>query len=237
MDRVKDLASKKAAVIFTKSSCCMCHSIKQLFYELGASPAVHELDNDSYGKEMEWALRGMGCNPSVPAVFIGGKFVGSSKDVISLHVDGSLKQLLMDAKAIWLTLSIMKLDHAGEKEQKFCTYIFRRSQVLDQWCINMDKVMRLASEKGVVIFTKSSCCLCYAVNILFQELGVNPVVHEIDHDPEGREMEKALLRLGCTAPVPAVFIGGKLRGSTNEIMSLHLSGSLTQMLKPYQALS
>ncbi|KOM39501.1 glutaredoxin-C11 [Vigna umbellata] len=101
MDRVNDLASKKAAVIFTKSSCCMCHSIKQLFYELGASPAVHELDNDSYGREMEWALRGMGCNPSVPAVFIGGKFVGSSKDIISLHVDGSLKQLLMDAKAIW----------------------------------------------------------------------------------------------------------------------------------------
>ncbi|XP_004494334.1 glutaredoxin-C11 [Cicer arietinum] len=102
MDRVKDLASKKAAVIFTKSSCCMCHSIKQLFYELGASPAVYELDNDSsYGREMEWALKGLGCNPSVPAVFIGGKFVGSSKDVISLHVDGSLKQMLMDAKAIW----------------------------------------------------------------------------------------------------------------------------------------
>jgi hypothetical protein len=38
--------------------------------------------------------------PSVPAVFIGGKYVGSSKDVISLHVDGSLKQLHMDAKAI-----------------------------------------------------------------------------------------------------------------------------------------
>nr|AFC01204.1 glutaredoxin family protein [Ammopiptanthus mongolicus] len=101
----------------------------------------------------------------------------------------------------------------------------------------MDKVMRLASEKGVVIFTKSSCCLCYAVNILFQELGVSPVVHEIDQDPEGREMEKALSRLGCTAPVPAVFIGGKLMGSTNEVMSLHLSGSLTQLLKPYQPMS
>ncbi|KAK2412387.1 thioredoxin superfamily protein [Trifolium repens] len=42
--------------------------------------------------------------PSVPAVFIGGKYVGSSKDVISLHVDGSLKQLHMDAKAIWFKL-------------------------------------------------------------------------------------------------------------------------------------
>ncbi|PNX99618.1 glutaredoxin-c11-like protein [Trifolium pratense] len=101
MDRVKDLASKKAAVIFTKSSCYMCHSITQLFYELGASPAVHELDNEPYGREMERALRSLGCNPSVPAVFIGGKFVGSSKDVISLHVDGSLKQMLMAARAIW----------------------------------------------------------------------------------------------------------------------------------------
>ncbi|ESW16552.1 hypothetical protein PHAVU_007G165900 [Phaseolus vulgaris] len=101
----------------------------------------------------------------------------------------------------------------------------------------MEKVIRLATDKGVVVFTKSSCCLCYAVNILFRELGVNPVVHEIDKDPEGKEMEKALTRLGCPAPVPAVFIGGTLVGSTNEVMSLHLSGSLTKMLKPYRSLS
>lgn len=101
MDRVRELASKKAAVIFTKSSCCMCYSIKTLFYELGASPAIHELDQDPYGRDMERALRALGCDPSVPAVFIGGRFVGSSKDVISLHVDGSLKQMLKDAKAIW----------------------------------------------------------------------------------------------------------------------------------------
>ncbi|KAA8549200.1 hypothetical protein F0562_000884 [Nyssa sinensis] len=167
MDRVRDLASRQAAVIFTKSSCCMCHSIKALFYELGASPAIHELDNDASGREMERALRSLGCNPSIPAVFIGGNFVGSAKDVISLHVDGSLKQKLIQARAIW----------------------------------------------------------------------VSPVIYEIDQDPEGREMEKALTRLGCNAPVPAVFIAGKLVGSTNEVMSLHLSGSLIPLLKPYQALS
>ncbi|KAL5069358.1 hypothetical protein RYX36_020245 [Vicia faba] len=98
----------------------------------------------------------------------------------------------------------------------------------------MEKVMRLATEKGVVIFTKSSCCLCYAVNILFREVGVYPVIHEIDKDPEGKEMEKAITKLGCNAPVPAVFIGGKLVGSTNEVMSLHLSGSLVPLLRPYQ---
>ncbi|KAM7276124.1 hypothetical protein ACFE04_017990 [Oxalis oulophora] len=98
MDRVRDLSSKKAAVIFTKSSCYMSHSIKTLFYDLGASPAIHEIDQD---RELERALWAMGCNPTLPAVFIGGRYIGSAKDVISLHVDGSLKQMLIDAKAIW----------------------------------------------------------------------------------------------------------------------------------------
>ncbi|MFS7930895.1 putative thioredoxin-disulfide reductase [Helianthus anomalus] len=98
MDRVKDLASKSAAVIFTKSTCCMCHSIKAMFYDLGASPAVYEVDHDA---DMEWALRRLGRNPAFPAVFVGGKYVGSAKDVISLHVDGTLKQKLIEAKAIW----------------------------------------------------------------------------------------------------------------------------------------
>ncbi|XAR58474.1 Thioredoxin-disulfide reductase [Bertholletia excelsa] len=98
----------------------------------------------------------------------------------------------------------------------------------------MDKVTRLASENGVVIFSKSTCCLCYTVKILFQEIGVvEPVVYEIDQDPELREIEKALVRLGCSTPVPAVFIGGKLVGSTNEVMSLHLSGTLIPLLKQY----
>ncbi|KAG6593164.1 monothiol glutaredoxin-S11-like [Cucurbita pepo subsp. pepo] len=101
----------------------------------------------------------------------------------------------------------------------------------------MDKVKRLVAERSVVIFSKSSCCLSYAVKILLGELGFNPFVYEIDQDPDCREIEKALMRLGCSAPVPAVFIGGKLIGSTNEIMSLHLSGDLTKMLVQSRALN
>ncbi|XP_065859422.1 monothiol glutaredoxin-S10 [Euphorbia lathyris] len=103
MDRVAKLASQKAVVIFSKSSCCMCHAIKRLFYEQGVSPAIYELDEDSRGKEMEWALMRLGCNnPSVPAVFVGGKFVGSANTVMTLHVNGSLKKLLREAGALWL---------------------------------------------------------------------------------------------------------------------------------------
>ncbi|KAJ0258083.1 putative glutaredoxin-C12 [Hirschfeldia incana] len=103
MERVRDLASKKAAVIFTKSSCCMCHSIMTLFYELGASPAIYELDKDPQGRDMEQALfKAFDSTQAVPAVFIGGRYVGSAKDIISLHVNGSLKQMLKESKAIWL---------------------------------------------------------------------------------------------------------------------------------------
>uniref|UniRef100_A0A0D9Y003 Glutaredoxin domain-containing protein n=1 Tax=Leersia perrieri TaxID=77586 RepID=A0A0D9Y003_9ORYZ len=101
----------------------------------------------------------------------------------------------------------------------------------------MDRVMKLASERAVVIFTLSSCCMCHTVTRLFCDLGVNALVHELDQDPRGKEMEKALLKLlGRGPPVPVVFIGGKLVGGTNKIMSLHLGGELIPMLKNAGAL-
>jgi glutaredoxin 3 len=48
-------------------------------------------------------------------------------------------------------------------------------------------------------------------------------------------LERELARGAAT--IPAVFIGGKLVGSTNEIMSLHLGGSLVPMLKDVGAMS
>ncbi|XP_051152824.1 monothiol glutaredoxin-S10-like [Andrographis paniculata] len=102
MDRIAKISSQKAVVIFSKSSCCMCHAIKRLFYEQGVSPLIHELDEDSKGKEMEWALMKLGCSPSVPAVFIGGKLVGSANTVMTLQLNGTLKNMLKDAGALWL---------------------------------------------------------------------------------------------------------------------------------------
>lgn len=96
--------------------------------------------------------------------------------------------------------------------------------------------MRLASERPVVIFSKSSCCICHAIKTLFRGFGVSTVVHEIDEIPRGREMEQALLRLGCSPTVPAVFIGGELVGGSNQVMSLHLNQSLIPMLKRAGAL-
>lgn len=94
----------------------------------------------------------------------------------------------------------------------------------------MDRINRMVSERPVVIFSRSSCCMCHTVKTLFREFGVNPVVHELDEIPRGREIEQALARLGRSPTVPVVFIGGEMVGGTNEVMSLHLNRSLIPRL-------
>ncbi|GFP81926.1 monothiol glutaredoxin-s4 [Phtheirospermum japonicum] len=94
----------------------------------------------------------------------------------------------------------------------------------------------MVSEKPVVIFSKSSCCMSHTVRTLFSDFGVNPTVYELDEISRGREIEQALTRLGCNPTVPAVFIGGELVGGANEVMSLHLQRALRPMLKRAGAL-
>ncbi|KAL1803796.1 hypothetical protein DCAR_0935484 [Daucus carota subsp. sativus] len=102
MDCIANLASEKAVVIFSKSLCCMSHAITRLFQEQGVSPMVHELDQHPRGKEIEMALKRLGCTPAVPAVFIGGKFLGTANSVMTAHINGSLNKMLKDAGALWL---------------------------------------------------------------------------------------------------------------------------------------
>ena len=102
MEAVRRLGSEKPVVIFSKSNCCISHAIKILISSFGANPTVYELDHLPKGREVENALLTLGCNPSVPAVFIGKIFVGGSNEVMSLNVKGKLKPLLIEANAIWM---------------------------------------------------------------------------------------------------------------------------------------
>ncbi|KAK4770919.1 hypothetical protein SAY87_031451 [Trapa incisa] len=100
----------------------------------------------------------------------------------------------------------------------------------------MERVKQMVSEKPVVIFSKSSCCMSYTMKTLFSELGVYPSIHELDEVPRGKEIEQALIRLGRSPPVPVVFVGGELVGGVSEVMTLHLKRSLVPMLKRVGAL-
>jgi glutaredoxin 3 len=100
-----------------------------------------------------------------------------------------------------------------------------------------ERVERLASESAVVVFSVSTCCMCHAVKRLFCGMGVHPTVHELDLDPRGRELERALAcLLGGAEVVPVVFIGGRLVGAMDRVMAAHINGSLVPLLKEAGAL-
>lgn len=96
------MVAEKPVVIFSKSTCCLSHSVTSLIRSFGANPTVYELDEMSNGQQIESALLQMGCKPSVPAVFIGQQFTGGSKKIMSLHVRNELVPMLKNAGAIWI---------------------------------------------------------------------------------------------------------------------------------------
>ncbi|KAJ1687738.1 hypothetical protein LUZ63_019128 [Rhynchospora breviuscula] len=101
----------------------------------------------------------------------------------------------------------------------------------------MDQVMSLASKRAVVIFSASTCCMCHTVKTLFSQMGVNATVYELDKEPWGREMASALMQiLDRRSPTPAVFIAGRVIGTTETVMTLHLTGKLVPLLRDAGAL-
>lgn len=117
----------------------------------------------------------------------------------------------------------------------------------------MMMVERVVSERAVVIFSVSTCCMCHAVKRLFCGMGVSPAVYELDQHPLGKEIEKVLLRLlllllgsgnyyspstttSSSTVVPVVFIGGKLVGAMDRVMASHINGTLVPLLKEAGAL-
>ncbi|KAK9726235.1 hypothetical protein RND81_05G200700 [Saponaria officinalis] len=102
MEVLNHLVYEHPVVIFTKSSCCMSHSVIQLISSYGANATVYEVEDLPNGQEVDKALQKLGLRPSVPAVFIGQKFVGGAKEIISLQVRGRLTSMLKEARAIWV---------------------------------------------------------------------------------------------------------------------------------------
>ncbi|KAK7284689.1 hypothetical protein RJT34_19439 [Clitoria ternatea] len=102
MEMITSMVAEKPVVIFSKSTCCLSHSMTSLMRGFGANPTVHELDEMANGQQIESALLQLGCQPSVPAVFIGQRFIGGSKKIMSLHVRNELVPLLKNAGAIWI---------------------------------------------------------------------------------------------------------------------------------------
>ncbi|KAL0407507.1 UNVERIFIED_CONTAM: Glutaredoxin-C9 [Sesamum latifolium] len=103
-EKVRVLVSGNAVVVLTISGCCMCHVVKQLLFGLGVGPTIVELGRDSSGADLQaflFRLSGQR-QPALPAVFVGGRFLGGIETVLACHINGTLVPLLKDVGALWL---------------------------------------------------------------------------------------------------------------------------------------
>ncbi|XP_047327711.1 monothiol glutaredoxin-S10-like [Impatiens glandulifera] len=94
-----------------------------------------------------------------------------------------------------------------------------------------DSVKKTISENPVVVFSKTWCSYSAEVKSLFKDLGVKPLVIELDQmGPDGNELQITLERLTGQRTVPNVFIGGKHIGGCTDTVQLHRKGELEPLL-------
>ncbi|PON85413.1 Thioredoxin-like fold containing protein [Trema orientale] len=95
-----------------------------------------------------------------------------------------------------------------------------------QWMTEVMEVMSIKEKRS----NGQYAMICYLR--LFCGMGVNSMVYELDHDPRGKDIERALMRLlGTSTALPIVFIGGKLMGGMDRVMASHINGTLVPLLK------
>ncbi|XP_059454367.1 glutaredoxin-C6-like isoform X2 [Corylus avellana] len=103
--RIRRLISEHPVIIFSRSSCCMCHVMKKLLATLGVHPTVIELDDHEIAALPSPAPldADADCSPRspAPAVFIGGTCVGGLESLVALHLSGHLVPKLVEVGALW----------------------------------------------------------------------------------------------------------------------------------------
>ena len=104
--RIGRLIAENPVVIFSRSTCCMCHVMKRLLATHGVHPAVIELEDSEIDSAMAMdslstSLPGRGKGAFSPIVFIGGEPVGSLESLMALHLTGELLPKLAQARALW----------------------------------------------------------------------------------------------------------------------------------------
>ncbi|KAK9925328.1 hypothetical protein M0R45_033655 [Rubus argutus] len=100
LPKAKELVSSNSVVVFSKSYCPYCVTVKQLFSQLGANFKAIELDQESDGSQLQSALAEWTGQRTVPNVFIGGNHIGGCDATTALHKEGNLVPLLTQAGAV-----------------------------------------------------------------------------------------------------------------------------------------
>lgn len=84
-------------------------------------------------------------------------------------------------------------------------------------------------ENPVIVYSKSWCPYCGQIKGLFNKLGVEYKVIELDQLVEERAVQDALYDLTGQTTVPNIFIGGKHIGGCDATLALNRSGELVKL--------
>jgi len=83
----------------------------------------------------------------------------------------------------------------------------------------------------VVVFSKSYCPFCKKTKELFEDLGVQATVFELNQMDDGADIQDALLEITGQRTVPNTFIGGKHIGGNDAAQELNASGELKKLVE------
>ncbi|GLT75936.1 hypothetical protein SLA2020_476250 [Shorea laevis] len=101
--RIQRLISEHPVIIFSRSSCCMCHVMKKLLATIGVHPTVIELeDSEIASLPSPPAQDSLSAKNPAPAVFIGGTCIGGLESLVALHLSGHLVPKLVEVGALWV---------------------------------------------------------------------------------------------------------------------------------------
>ncbi|CAA2979228.1 glutaredoxin-C6-like [Olea europaea subsp. europaea] len=97
--RIQRLISENPVIIFSRSSCCMCHVMKRLLSAIGMHPTVIELEEDEIGALNNHEVAASTTDRrdgGAPALYIGGVLVGGLESLVALHLSGHLVPKLIE---------------------------------------------------------------------------------------------------------------------------------------------
>ncbi|CAI9759612.1 unnamed protein product [Fraxinus pennsylvanica] len=107
--RIQRLICENPVIIFSRSSCYMCHVMKLLLSTVGVHPTIIELDEDEISVFTVHGVAGTkhhvdGEAGGVPALYIGGTSIGGLESLVALHLSGHLVSKLMEVGVLRNTM-------------------------------------------------------------------------------------------------------------------------------------
>ena len=93
-----------------------------------------------------------------------------------------------------------------------------------------DFVNSQVESNRVVVFSKSYCPFCQKTKALFEDLGVEATVFELNEMDDGADIQDALLDITGQRTVPNTFINGKHIGGNDDVQRANSAGGLKEML-------